>query len=451
MKMITHMKRIVIALFAVLAALSFPSCVRDEEPIFEESASARLQSALKNAQTILVGAENGWKMYYYPAKDQPIGGYLYVLKFTQDEVEVWSDIFTGVESTKSLYKMTTDDGPVLSIDTNNLFFHFFATPSGNSPNLYGISGRYQAYQGDFEFLIMSATPEKVVLKGKRSDNLIVMYPLAADENPVDVRESAVACANSLFVSTFDGTIGSNEAKVFLDLTNRQASVELVEYEPKEDESASADIAYICTGDGVLFYEPLKIGPYTINGFRWNSEEKQLTALPDDQTTVMLQGKLPEGWHAYEDFVGTWTLTYRNGARTMTDISINPYIEGSSYIISGLSKQFDVVATYDLSIGQIEIQAQYVGVQDSYQVMMAAWDSNAGYVNYTVGGMQGMLNDEMDTITWHNNGKWEGYDVQSFILYYFNSSGSRVGAASSPWVWKGLTSHQLSGWTTFTRQ
>ena len=135
MKMITHMKRIVIALFAVLAALSFFSCVRDEEPIFEESASARLQSALKNAQTILVGAENGWKMYYYPAKDQPIGGYLYVLKFTQDEVEVWGDIFTGDESTKSLYKMTTDDGPVLSIDTNNLFFHFFATPSGNSPNL----------------------------------------------------------------------------------------------------------------------------------------------------------------------------------------------------------------------------------------------------------------------------------------------------------------------------
>lgn len=451
MKMITHMKRIVIALLAVFAAVSFASCVKDEEPIFEESASVRLQNALKNAQTILVGAENGWKMYYYPAKDQQLGGYLYVLKFTQDEVEVWTPVFTSDESTKSLYKMTTDDGPVLSIDTNNYFFHFFATPSGNSYNLYGDSGKYQAYGGDFEFLIMSATPEKVVLKGKRSDNLIVMYPLAADENPVGVRESALACASSLFMNTFEGTIGSDEAKVVLNLGYRQASVELVDYTPKEDESASGDVAYICTGDGILFYEPLKVGPYTIDGFRWNSEDMQLTALPDADMQVMLQGRLPEGWHAYEDFVGTWTLTYRNGARTMTDITIKPYVEGSSYIISGLSKQFDVWATYDLSLGQIEIQSQYVGEQDSYRVMMAAWDSNAGYVNYTVGGMQGMLNDELDTITWHNNGKWEGYTVESFILYYFTSSGSRVGAASSPWVWKGLTSNQLWGWTTFTRQ
>ena len=452
MKMITHMKRMIIALLAVFAALSFSSCVRDEEPIFEESASVRLQNALKNAQTILVGAENGWKMYYYAAKGQPLGGYLYVLKFTQDEVEVWSDLFDSDESTKSLYKMTTDDGPVLSIDTNNLFFHFFATPSGSSPNLYGVSGRYQAYQGDFEFLIMSATPEKVVLKGKRSDNLIVMYPLAANEDPVAVKEAAIECSNSLFVSTFEGTIGNNEAKVFLDLGSRQASVELVDFTPaNEEETASGKVAYICTGDGILFYEPLKVGPYTIEGFRWNSEDKQLTALPAAETQVALQGKLPEGWHAYEDFLGTWTLTYRDGARKMTDITIEQNAQGSSYTISGLSAQFDVLATYDLSIGQIEIQAQYVGEQGSYRVMMAAWDSNAGKVNYAVGGMQGLLNDEMDTITWHDNGRWEGYNVESLILYYFTSSGSRVGASSAPWVWKGLTSNQLWGWTTFTRQ
>lgn len=445
------MKRIVIALLAVFAVLSFSSCVRDEEPIFKESASARLQNALQNAQTILVGAENGWKMYYYPSSDQQIGGYLYVLKFTQNEVEVWSDIFLSNESTKSLYKMTTDDGPVLSIDTNNYFFHFFATPSGNSSNLYGVSGRYQAYHGDFEFLIMSATPEKVVLKGKRSNNLIVMYPLAADENPVDVKNAATDFANSLYVSTFEGTIGSNEAKVFLDLVNRQASVELVDFKSeKKDEPASGKVAYICTGDGMLFYEPLKVGTDTLKGFQWNAEERLLTALPDDKTQVLLHGRLPDGWHAYEDFLGTWTLSYRDGARTMADIEIKQYSK-DSFIISGLSKQFDVLATYDLSIGQIEIQSQYVGVQDSYRVMMAAWDSNAGKVNYTVAGMQGMLNDEMNTITWHDNGKWEGYNVESFILYYFNSSGSRVGATSSPWFWKGLSSNQLWGWTTFTRQ
>ena len=59
MKKITNMKRAVTAvLLAVFAALSFASCVKDEEPIFKESASVRLQNALKNAQDVLVGAEN---------------------------------------------------------------------------------------------------------------------------------------------------------------------------------------------------------------------------------------------------------------------------------------------------------------------------------------------------------------------------------------------------------
>ena len=132
------MKRTVIAaLLAVFAALSFSSCVRDEEPIFDQSASVRLQNALKDAQTVLVGAENGWRMLYYPDPDQAYGGYLYTMKFSQEDVEIWGDLFEG--SVKSLYKMTTDSGPVLSFDTGNYVFHYFATPSGSQKNRSGRS------------------------------------------------------------------------------------------------------------------------------------------------------------------------------------------------------------------------------------------------------------------------------------------------------------------------
>ena len=100
--------------------------------------------------------------------------------------EAWADIFK--ESSKSLYKMSYDDGPVLSFDTGNEVLHYFATPSGSSKNLYGESGLYQAHKGDFEFIVMSAKPEEVVLKGKRSGNKILMYPL--DESPETFIEKA---------------------------------------------------------------------------------------------------------------------------------------------------------------------------------------------------------------------------------------------------------------------
>jgi hypothetical protein len=58
------MKRIIpILATAVLSALVLSSCVKDEEQIFEKSASLRVQEAMDNAQKVLTAASNGWKMY----------------------------------------------------------------------------------------------------------------------------------------------------------------------------------------------------------------------------------------------------------------------------------------------------------------------------------------------------------------------------------------------------
>ena len=67
----------------------------------------------------------------------------------------------------------------------------------------------------------------------------------------------------------------------------------------------------------------------------------------------------------------------------------------------------------------------------------------------------MLNEEGNTITWSNNKKFSGYVVDGFLLYYFTTTGTRVGSTSDPWIWSGRESlasgkNQLWGWTTFTR-
>ena len=122
-----NMKKIFSILLTVaVSAFAFSSCVKDDEEVFEKSASVRLSEALTSAQKVLTGASNGWAMYYYPDPDQSYGGYMYTMKFTDTEVTVASELFD--ESYTSLYKMTTDNGPVLSFDTNNYAFHYFSTP-----------------------------------------------------------------------------------------------------------------------------------------------------------------------------------------------------------------------------------------------------------------------------------------------------------------------------------
>lgn len=359
----SNMKRTILALLAVFAALSFSSCVRDEAPIFEESASVRLQNALKNAQTVLTGADNGWRMYYYPDPDQAYGGYLYTMKFTDKEVDVWSELFDG--ASKSLYRMATDDGPVLSFDTNNYNFHFFATPSGSGRNQYGVSGRYQGYKGDFEFLIVSATKDEVVLKGKRTGNRIVMYPLQAGEDAGQVAQKAYECSESVFVSTFDGTIGSDPAYVYLSLSSRQASIELTGDQYAESEDASVEVPYAYTETGLRFYHPVEVGPYTLSGFEWDEDAQTLTAVQADGQSVALKGKLPEGWRAYDDFIGEWDLVFNDNGDWWSNprhvpVTIEQDVYKQSYLMKGVNKNYDLTLTYDLSTGGMQLLAQVIG-------------------------------------------------------------------------------------------
>ena len=368
---------------------------------------------------------------------------------SQEDVEIWGDLFEG--SVKSLYKMTTDSGPVLSFDTGNYVFHYFATPSGSQKNLYNESGRYQARKGDFEFLIISASKDEVVLKGKRSGNKIVMRPLAAGETPEAVAQAAATCGESVFVSSFNGTIGDDEATVTLKLGTRNAVLNLTGEKYAEDETASVSVPYLYTENGLLFYNPVELGPYTITGFTWDVDTRKLTAFTGDAAGVDLVGSLPAGWHEYADFLGNWAIKYgTNGASSFGGITIKEDVYRESYIISGLSKVFDMKATYDLGSGRINLCSQAVGTQGSYTVFACAWDTAVGSLTWdTNAGMLGMLSEDGNTITWSDNGGYSGLSINAFITWYLNGSSS-AGQASSPWVW-GNNSTQLARWNSFVRQ
>ena len=454
-----NMKKIFsILLTAAVSVFVFSSCVKDDEELFEKSASVRLSEALTTAQKVLTGASNGWAMYYYPDPDQSYGGYMYTMKFTDTEVTVASELFD--EAYTSLYKMTTDNGPVLSFDTNNYAFHYFATPSGSSRNLYGESGLYQAYKGDFEFMILSATADEVVLKGKRTGNTIKMVPLSGDMQAY--AKDVAAMAEAVFVSTFNGTIGSDEAEVYLDLSSRWAYIELKGEKYADAEDGSAESAYMFTEKGIKLYKPVTVGPYEIDELVWDGDKQSLVSPSGSAVAVNLVGSLPEGWHPYNDFLGKWSLLCFDGAYTHKGVEIVEDIKGKSYLIKGLSDQFDVKATYNLGSGQISINVQTVGNNGTYDVLMCAWDSNAGYITWnTAIGMSGKFvapsegaEEDGSTIQWSDNGVWGSYTVDAFYLFFFQGS-TRISASSAPWVFnqtfRPKNQYYIWGWQKMIRE
>ena len=109
------MKKIVYLIVFVTSILLF-SCTPQEDDLFDESSSSRIDAALKSHQEILKGAENGWLMEYFPAKDQGYGGYNLLASFTDDEAKFAGEIALATENETGMYSLKQSAGPVLTFE-----------------------------------------------------------------------------------------------------------------------------------------------------------------------------------------------------------------------------------------------------------------------------------------------------------------------------------------------
>ena len=94
------MKKILILL---ALPLLFNSCLKDDEDKFSKSATERIEEAVKEAITVLQGAENGWRMELYPESERIYGGYTLFLKFNADNTVVASSENFAAGKTESSY------------------------------------------------------------------------------------------------------------------------------------------------------------------------------------------------------------------------------------------------------------------------------------------------------------------------------------------------------------
>ena len=168
-----------------LFAATMVACSRDEESFFDKPAAERAQEAIENAFDVLSSNETGWEMAYFPNLEADAKGYNMVLKFNKNgnvSVTAKNSTTTGnkiMTDTASTWAVKSDYGPILTFDTYNDVFHAWADPKEDGAGLLG----------DYEFLILSASPELVLLKGKKHSAYSVMRPV---KNP-DVATYFAAC------------------------------------------------------------------------------------------------------------------------------------------------------------------------------------------------------------------------------------------------------------------
>ena len=75
----------------LLASVLLAVACTDDDDVFSEESGVRLQAVIDECNTTLRGAENGWKMVYYP-KVESYGGYTFLFKFgTKNRVQMIRD------------------------------------------------------------------------------------------------------------------------------------------------------------------------------------------------------------------------------------------------------------------------------------------------------------------------------------------------------------------------
>lgn len=356
-----------ILLFA--GVLFMQSCLHEEEDIFGKSAAERLNEAQKLYENILTKPSNGWVLEYI-AGDTDVtrrGAFNFLLKFENGTVtaavdqNALDDIDPSMNTHKkitSLYKLEQDMSITLSFDTYNLFLHYYHEQHGS----------YTTYKGDFEFTIMEAYDDLIILRGKKYGNIMEMHRLPDNVTWDDYLDQINNIYNQVSeYPEFSIHQSNNQLSSGSILETRQFSFS---YEGK---SYLKNIVY--TPTGMKLIQPLTINGKEAQNFIWNSTNSSFTCTDNGATDIVIQMTIPAGHVKYSEYLGTYLFKYKDTAGTEYSRTVNiiQKVRGKSYIVENFAYNVSdavVVMQYDKSRGMLCIGAHTikpVGIDDNYNL------------------------------------------------------------------------------------
>lgn len=301
------MKKVYNILFALLAFVAFTACTSEVDDAFDKSSAQRINEAMAEYKNVLTSAENGWLMKYYPKASTTYGGYSVFVKFgTDDNATVTSDVLGSDKVATSHFKLEQSAGVVLSFDEYNEVMHYFSDPK--NPDGYGTNGK--GMEGDFEFRILSASAEKVVMTGKKHGATIVMTPVEAGASYKDMIDQMLALDEEMYFPSYECKAG--DATYSVTVSNR-----VLEFSRSDESEDPITAPYIVTSDGLELYEPIVLNGDTVKGFTYvggdtyefdsNSDNVKMYGVIPSLTTQLTSGN----WYFSPKSMGSYSLTYWN--------------------------------------------------------------------------------------------------------------------------------------------
>jgi len=260
-----------IVLIGCVIVIMLSGCLKEEQDLFSESASERLDHTLKKIDSLLVNTPNGWLMEYFATTESP--GYPVLMKFNANrDVLVASKnelLQHSYTEAKSTFNVIGDNGPVLTFDTYNEVLHLFSDPV--NPDGYGLGG-------DYEFIVVSQSDTLIELKGKKRGTQILMLPLGSSQpwteyfTKIDKIETEIFGSASLFMVSGNDTVlafnGASHVFELIDLSN----------------GSSVSVPFILTSEGFRFYTELTTSKKKkVKSFYLNSAKDKVISHEDANT------------------------------------------------------------------------------------------------------------------------------------------------------------------------
>ena len=247
-------------LLCMAVALIAASCSNEQEDFFSDSSANRANAQVKNTIEVLSGADNGWIMQYFPGDPATYGGYNMIIKFEKDgQVTVANELAASEYTETSYYSVKQSAGIMLSFDTYNQVFHVFSDPSAP---LSGDQG--EGMSGDYDFSVMKAEADQVVLKGRRQGTYAILTPMQQGKSWTEYLNNVKEVRYEM--QSLNYTLKVNGKEIPGSPYRRTLKFQV---DDEQGNPMTVTLPYVYSENGMKAYQPVNIEGVDITGFTYS--------------------------------------------------------------------------------------------------------------------------------------------------------------------------------------
>ncbi|WP_293956868.1 MULTISPECIES: DUF4302 domain-containing protein [unclassified Sphingobacterium] len=238
-------------LFYISFIVAFSSCQKDKTSPVLDDVDVRLADSLAQYQSTLASAPYGWKAYLLTNIDIAVD---FTMKFN-DKNRVVMTAEYGADEEESSYRLKALQRPTLLFDTYSIL-HELSDPN---PNVLG-GGVGTGYKADFEFALISATKDKILLEGTFNKSKLILIraeskdDLESTYNNTSSMQGKLSQIHTYFKRT---EIGGKNYEAKIDVGNKR--INFISAETGDNVGSN----FYVVKNEVKFFNPIVIGADSI--------------------------------------------------------------------------------------------------------------------------------------------------------------------------------------------